>query len=160
MKADLMTHCITCGGFHDGEFCPRTKEPTYSKPTGVILVSHDSIEVRQLHPNGFTETHYPEPSVENLNDAARVLGRWLNLTNESPPFPELLHHSFPPLPPLFKTEQQPEPFVLIPPTPSLTVAELALDALNEQERLDVMSLFCRHCGCRQPETSCQCWNDE
>jgi len=59
------------------------------KPIGTILVFHDSIEVTRLDTNGSTDTRYPEPTAEKLNDAARVLGCWLGLAG-------------PPLPPVFK----------------------------------------------------------
>ena len=40
-------------------------------------------------------------------------------------------------------------------------ATKAMLGLSDEERLEVMGLFCRHCGCIQPEgRGCQCWNDE
>jgi hypothetical protein len=37
----------------------------------------------------------------------------------------------------------------------------AMFNLSDEERLEVMGLFCKHCGCIQPEgRGCQCWNDE
>ena len=44
-----------------------------------------------------------------------------------------------------------------------------LDALTDEERLELFSYYCKHCGCKQPwhpdinksgEIGCQCWNDE
>lgn len=37
-----------------------------------------------------------------------------------------------------------------------------LDALSDDQRLELMGRYCAHCGCKQPESGmrCQCWNDE
>ncbi len=32
--------------------------------------------------------------------------------------------------------------------------------LTDYERLDIMSNYCKHCGCSDPTSKCQCWNDE
>lgn len=39
---------------------------------------------------------------------------------------------------------------------------LEMKSLSAEQRLEIMSHFCKHCGCEQPETGrkCQCWNDE
>ena len=33
-----------------------------------------------------------------------------------------------------------------------------LNALTDDERMEIISRFCHHCGSK--DTSCQCWNDE
>ncbi len=33
-----------------------------------------------------------------------------------------------------------------------------MQRMTDEERMDVMSEFCHHCGCTDP--SCNCWNDE
>lgn len=33
-----------------------------------------------------------------------------------------------------------------------------LDTISSDERLEVFSEYCRHCGDKNPK--CQCWNDE
>ncbi|MBK8184778.1 MAG: hypothetical protein IPK63_18625 [Candidatus Competibacteraceae bacterium] len=33
-----------------------------------------------------------------------------------------------------------------------------MQRMTDEERMDVMSEFCRHCGDTNP--CCQCWNDE
>lgn len=45
-------------------------------------------------------------------------------------------------------------------TPSEAVIEAVnlMGGLTDDERMEVMSHFCRHCGCKNP--SCQCSNDE
>jgi DNA-directed RNA polymerase specialized sigma24 family protein len=37
-----------------------------------------------------------------------------------------------------------------------------LDALSDDQRLELFGRYCAHCGCKQPESGmrCQCWNDE
>lgn len=40
-------------------------------------------------------------------------------------------------------------------------AEHALDILKPEERKSVFSLYCQHCGDKQPKGRiCVCWNDE
>lgn len=34
----------------------------------------------------------------------------------------------------------------------------AMSILSDDERMEVINLFCKHCGSINPE--CQCWNDE
>jgi len=34
----------------------------------------------------------------------------------------------------------------------------ALKTYTDEERLEIFSEFCDHCGCEDPK--CQCWNDE
>ena len=34
----------------------------------------------------------------------------------------------------------------------------ALDKLSDNERLDIISSYCKHCGSKNP--GCQCWNDD
>ncbi len=41
-----------------------------------------------------------------------------------------------------------------------TAAISTLGGLLEEERLDVLSWFCSHCGTEQGDRRCQCWNDE
>ena len=37
----------------------------------------------------------------------------------------------------------------------------AMRQLTDDQRLEVMEPFCKHCGCVQPaHYRCQCWNDE
>lgn len=52
-------------------------------------------------------------------------------------------------------------FAGVPETP-LTRAKAAMSALTDEQRLEVMSAFCRGCGHEQLATGpqCQCWNDE
>jgi hypothetical protein len=33
-----------------------------------------------------------------------------------------------------------------------------LEDLTDEQRLEVFSHFCKHCGCNDPK--CQCWNDD
>jgi hypothetical protein len=37
-----------------------------------------------------------------------------------------------------------------------------LDALSDDQRLELFGRYCAHCGCKQSESGmrCQCWNDE
>ncbi len=49
---------------------------------GVILVSDDGIMVQHQQQDGTTGTGYAEPTIENLNDAARVLAGWMDLSFE------------------------------------------------------------------------------
>lgn len=47
------------------------------------------------------------------------------------------------------------------PPPTIDGVGEAMKALSEEDRLQVMSRFCRSCGIVQPETRrCQCNNDE
>jgi len=39
----------------------------------------------------------------------------------------------------------------------LQVREL-FSKLTDDERIDIMSDYCKHCGCN--DTGCQCWNDD
>ena len=53
---------------------------------GIILVSDDGIVVRLQQQDGTTKTTtktgYTEPIIENLNDAARILTGWMDLSFE------------------------------------------------------------------------------
>lgn len=37
-------------------------------------------------------------------------------------------------------------------------ARLVMMNLPDEDRLEIMALFCEGCGCDDP--NCQCWNDE
>lgn len=60
--------------------------------------------------------------------------------------------------------QKPEGFYILGKVPGLTVKNRQniimhhLKDLSEDERVEVFSNFCMHCGSDNP--SCQCWNDE
>ncbi len=42
-----------------------------------------------------------------------------------------------------------------------TIIEMMKSLPSDEQRLQVMTFFCGHCGCVQPEDQrCQCWNDE
>jgi hypothetical protein len=49
---------------------------------GTITVSKTSIAVTYRDPHGFGATAYSVPSIENLQDAARILAAWLDLKYE------------------------------------------------------------------------------
>lgn len=45
-----------------------------------------------------------------------------------------------------------------PKFPPYQTTKAALDAMTDDERMDLFRLYCRYCGCDDPR--CQCWNDE
>ncbi len=49
---------------------------------GTIIVSDNGIAVRHQQRNGTTEGAYDEATIENLQDAARILAGWMNLKFE------------------------------------------------------------------------------
>ena len=49
---------------------------------GIILVSDSGITVRRQQRNDITEVTYAEATIENLQDATRVLAGWMNLKFE------------------------------------------------------------------------------
>ena len=38
------------------------------------------------------------------------------------------------------------------------MARKALSNLNDEQRMEVFSDYCTHCGCKDPD--CRCWDDE
>jgi hypothetical protein len=50
---------------------------------GSITVTENSIEVKCFGRDGFSATAYSNPSIENLQDAARILAAWLDLKYEN-----------------------------------------------------------------------------
>ena len=49
---------------------------------GIILVSDDSITVRGHLPDDASETIYREATIENLQDAARIIAIWMELSKD------------------------------------------------------------------------------
>lgn len=49
---------------------------------GIILVSDKGITVRRQQRDDMTEVTYTEATIENLQDAARILSAWMSLKFE------------------------------------------------------------------------------
>lgn len=62
---------------------------------------------------------------------------------------------------IFEDPQQTAPRKTTISTALLLTSEQIIGSMNlltDDERMTIISSFCRYCGCKNP--ACQCWNDE
>ena len=53
-----------------------------AEPRGIIIISDNGITVRRQQRNDITEATYDEATIENLQDATRVLAAWMDVKFE------------------------------------------------------------------------------